>query len=91
LRIIENFKQRSELYKFKQLISLDFLLSEIYGDERPQQFKQMVISKLELIKNQKNFQDEPTSEILNAVVHLINNERNSKEISHVANEVYQKI
>ena len=51
----------------------------------------MLISKLETIKSQKNVQDEPTSEILNAIVHLIKIDKDSKAISHVANEVYHKI
>jgi len=45
-QLLSGLKQRADLYTMEDLVQLDYSLGSIYGEDRPDMFKQMILSKL---------------------------------------------
>ncbi|TNV84404.1 hypothetical protein FGO68_gene5428 [Halteria grandinella] len=69
VQLMSGLKQRGDLYSMDDLVQLDYSLGSIYGEDRPDMFKEMILSKLQSASQKQDLNH--TLKRVKGVCHLI--------------------
>ncbi|TNV72673.1 hypothetical protein FGO68_gene12160 [Halteria grandinella] len=89
VQLISGLKQRADLYSMDDIVQLDYSLGSIYGEDRPDVFKEMILSKLQSAQQKQDLNH--TLKRVKGVCHLIGTSPKLEKLQEHAQKIHREL